>query len=47
MNKFKIKKDKTVNIGYGDIQIKRNSQVKYLGSTLDETMSTKTIYYDE
>ena len=38
-SKFKTINTKKLNIKYGDIQIKENSKVKYLGCLLDETMS--------
>ena len=38
-NKFKNKYIKNLNIEYGDIQIKQYSKVKYLGCSMDETMS--------
>ena len=41
--KFKMKKFRKLNIKYGDIQIKQNSKVKYLGCMLDETMSGETM----
>ena len=38
-SKFKNKNIKTLNIKYGDIQIKKHSKVKYLGCLMDKTMS--------
>ena len=43
MSKFKIKKVRKLNIEYGDIYIKQHSKGKYLGYTLDETMSGETM----
>ena len=42
-SKFKIKKDRKLNIKYGNIQIKQHSKVKYLGCILDETISGETM----
>ena len=42
--KFKIKTVRKLNIKYGDIQIKQNSKVKYLGCTMSgETMALSVI----
>ena len=41
--KLKIKSVRKLNIRHGDIQIKGNSKVKYLGCMLDETMAGETI----
>ena len=37
-SKFKNKNIKKLNMTYGDIQIKQDSKVKYLGCLMDETM---------
>ena len=41
--KFKIRKVKKLNIKYGDMQIKQQSKLKYLGYMLDETMPGETM----
>ena len=38
-SKFKKKNIKKLNVTYGDVQIKQQSKVKYLGCLMDETMS--------
>ena len=43
VSKFKIKKVRKLNIEYGNIYIKQHSKGKYLGYTLDETMSGETM----
>ena len=43
MTKFKKKKVKQLNIKYGDKKIKHHCQVKYLGCTLNETVSGKVM----
>ena len=42
-SKFKNKNIKTLNINYGDIQIKQHSKVKYLGCLMDETVSEEAM----
>ena len=41
--KFKVKKVKILNMRFGDIKTKQDSNVKHLGYTLDKTMSGEAI----